>query len=84
MNENGQIVDVLLSEHRDAASARAPWTPAVGGQALIRNLGLGFSHLNAYVSPGLRLATAWMVLAETIGQHVRTRTSVGASIRRIA
>jgi transposase-like protein len=33
MNENGQIVDVLLSEHRDAASARAPGAHSLAGDA---------------------------------------------------
>jgi hypothetical protein len=33
------------------------------GHALIRNLRQGFSDLTAGVSPRLRLATAWTVLA---------------------
>ena len=36
------------------------------GHALIRNLGRGFSDLTANVSPRLRLATAWTVLATII------------------
>ncbi len=36
------------------------------GHALIRNLRQGFSDLTAGVSPRLRLATAWSVLAAAI------------------
>jgi len=134
LDEEGQIVDVLLSDHRDAASATTFFEQAMAstevtptrvttdkakcyppalravlptaehrsshylnnelerdhqhlkgrvrpmrrfkqtatastfcqGHALIRNLGRGFSDLTGGVSPRLRLATAWRVLAAAI------------------
>jgi len=134
IDEDGQIVDVLLTDHRDSASATAFFEQAMTstevtptrittdkakcyppalrtvlpgaehrsshylnnglerdhqhlkgrarpmrhfkrlarantfcqGHALIRNLAQGFSDLTADVSPRLRLATAWTVLAAVL------------------
>jgi transposase, IS6 family len=82
IDEDGQIVDVLLSERRDAASARACFEQAMTSTQVtptrvttdtakrylpaLRAVLPTVEHRTAHIAPRLRLATAWTVLAAAL------------------